>query len=112
LSRISVAGVETGGDLLAPACLDLILHLLERAFARWRYGDYVVPDVAVLHLQRVALDPDVGAERPGQQPLCTGMFTGVPAGRARNDDLDIPGFSLRRGGSANDFSARASSILL
>ena len=70
-------GVETGRDfLLAPARLDLILHLLERALARWRYADDVVPDVAVLHLQRVALDADVGAERPGQQPLRIGKVHG------------------------------------
>ena len=66
--------VQARGDLLlAPARLDLLLDLVERPLARGRDAGDLVPDVAALDLQRIAVDADVGRERGRQQPLGVGQ---------------------------------------
>jgi hypothetical protein len=49
-----------------------ILDFVERALARRGDPGDVVPDVPVLELQRIALDPDVCGESRGEKTLRVG----------------------------------------
>src|SRR6185437_1255617 len=57
-------GPQPALDLVfAPARLDLVLDLVERAVARWGDAQDIVPDIAVLVPDRIVVDADVTIER-------------------------------------------------
>src|ERR1700730_279700 len=58
LSRLGIESCRC--LLLAPAQLDLLFHFVERSLPRRRYANNVIPDVAVLNLQWISLDPAAG----------------------------------------------------
>ena len=96
LSTISVALVlsRVAISCVAPARLDLLLDFVERAFPRGRYSHDVKPDVAVLELERIALDTDVGGKRQRQQALRIGKVDrhagGIAAGAVDRFDRYAP----------------------
>ena len=56
-------GAQPGRDLVvAPLRLDLVLDLVEIAFARRRDAEHVVPDIAAVELDRIVVDADVAGE--------------------------------------------------
>src|SRR3984893_11359533 len=56
-------GPQLARDLVvAPSGLDLVLDLVEAAFARWRDAENVVPDIAAVERNRIVVDADVAVE--------------------------------------------------
>ena len=72
LHHLGRLGLQPARDLVgAPARLDLVLDLVERAFARRRDAEHVVPDIAAAIGDRVIVDADVAVEglaRPRRGP--------------------------------------------
>jgi hypothetical protein len=63
LDHLGRLGAQAAADLVvAPACLDLILDLVDRAFARRRDAENVEPDIAAAELDRIVVDADVAGE--------------------------------------------------
>ncbi len=86
---LSLAAV---GDLVvAPARLDLVLDLVERAIARRRDAGDVEPDIAAFDLQRVVLDTRLGREGGGQQALRVGQVGDRLAGWVAAGAVDLDG---------------------
>ena len=107
-------GLQARRDLLlAPARLDLLLDLVERAIARRGDAGDLEPHIAAIELQRIALGADFGGKCRRQQPLRIGHGDGQAGGRAPGpvDGLDRARRELERLGGFGQRLAVGAGVL-
>jgi hypothetical protein len=95
LSRRDASELQAVRHLvLTPACLNLVLDLVERAVALRRDACHFIPDVATVDLQRIVVGADVSRERAGYQALLLRQVGDGLVGWVAPEAVDLHGTSF------------------